>query len=142
MAMVMKRILHIIRDYDHEYTEFSLAIFKFIFGVWFLLPFDTFSDTNTYRLMGQIAPEEVWGILFLVIGVIQMWGLVDGRHYIIRSWVSLIGVNLWLALSILSLYGNPSSPGFGVTLVFSLSNIVIYLRLREINQYVSQRHTR
>ena len=53
-----------------------------LFGVWLLLPGTTFSISSSYRIMGQLAPEELWGESFAILGGALVW----------------VGLTLWLRL--------------------------------------------
>ena len=41
-------------------------------GTWLLLPINTFASTPSYQLLADIAPEWVWGLLFLIFGITQL----------------------------------------------------------------------
>lgn len=68
----MKKLLLFILDTDTFSLETMLGIESFLWGLWLLLPFDTFSASPVYSVMNQIAPEHVWGIGMIVLGIAQI----------------------------------------------------------------------
>ena len=53
---------------------------------------------QTYALMSEIAPEEVWGAGFLLQGVVMIWSLLLGYRTKITLWAdAILGAFLWTA---------------------------------------------
>lgn len=136
---IIPRLWHVIRDYDHEYTEFQLAAIKTFTGFWLIMPWDTFGTASGTKYFSTLSPEYIWGLVFICFGIPQMWLVLHGKHYRARSYFAFGGILMWVLFTILSLFGNWQGVGWGWTTLLALSNIVIYLRLKNVGDYVAQR---
>jgi hypothetical protein len=133
------RLWHIIRDFDHEYTEFFLGTVKTFTGIWLLMPWDTFGSSRGTQYFTSLSPEVLWGLIFLLIGAPQFFLVLHGNNYKQRAWLSFAGMIMWILFTVLSLFGNWRGLGFIWTSLLAVSNIGIYLRLKNISDYVDQR---
>lgn len=105
------RVMGILLYDDADLVEFALALLAIAYGAWLLLPMDVFEmDTPVYAQMAKLAPEYVWGNLFLALGVIQMAAWLLGRH-LARRILSLVGFFFWILLAFMFLFGDVRSTG-------------------------------
>lgn len=136
---LLNRVLHIIRDFDHEYSEFMLALFKTLIGFWYLMPWSSFSASPTGKSFSEFAPEWVWGLCFFVFGVVQLYCVMQGARYKLRATLSMAGMWLWIIFTVLTVLSNWRGVGWIITFIFILTNIVIYLRLKNVSAYAASR---
>ena len=64
-----------VRDYtkiSSSGIEIQNGLSGLLTGTWLLLHVNTFASTPSYQLLADIAPEWVWGLLFLIFGITQL----------------------------------------------------------------------
>ncbi|MEL6680650.1 MAG: hypothetical protein AAFQ51_18250, partial [Pseudomonadota bacterium] len=64
---------------DTRLLEITLALVMLVRGIMKLTP-GSVTDYDVYSVFHQIAPEEVWGVLFAVCGIVHLVALyINGR---------------------------------------------------------------
>lgn len=76
----MKRLLFILKRADTEPIELLNAITLSVVGLILILPGPTFSISNLFSVIALIAPEEIWGGSFLLIGLSGLAVIGWGRR--------------------------------------------------------------
>ncbi len=78
LEYMRKKALGVIyNEYSPKPIEFMSAVAMTLWGLWLLLPWDTFS-TPAYAFMSNIAPEAVWGLAMFFIGIVQFGYVIYG----------------------------------------------------------------
>lgn len=79
---------------------FCTAGIKMWYGIWLLSPFwDAFAiNPAAYGAMSMYASRWIWGTLFFVIGIVQMYALWADR-YKLRSYIGYMSLALFLFLT-------------------------------------------
>ena len=86
------------------------ALFMLGQGLWFALPFDTFTVTKAFRAVALFSTEGFWALAFCVLVALRLDALlVDDRRA--REFWTLVAVVLWTTLGLALILGNPTSPG-------------------------------
>lgn len=76
---IPSRLAYILWKSDLEATRLGLSIGSLLWALLLFWPGDLFSPSRTtYRLMAEIAPEEVWALAFLVQGLVMLYSLLWG----------------------------------------------------------------
>lgn len=123
--------LRAVLAYPSEPTELFLSVGSIFWGGWLLLPFDTFPSAPAYNAMALIAPEPVWGLWFVLVGIAWFAGLLAkvGRW---RRWCALAASWDWCFVAVC--FGLASGPNTGVvTYSFvAAASAWAYLRLSEV----------
>ena len=79
-------------------TRFLLALSSLTWAFLLLLPGDLFQGRPTYAIMNAIAPENVWGILFAIHGVVALHTLInDTRNTVTLCFDGFLGCIIWTA---------------------------------------------
>lgn len=108
----MQRLLRLyFYDIRPTFNELAIGNFAIIWGVTILLPEVAFTQVSAYRFLLAIAPEMVWGLLLLAIGVIQAY-LSSTAYTKARLYVAYLAVVVWLFLTMLSLVNNVYGAGW------------------------------
>ncbi len=82
-------------------TRLFLSLASFLWGVMLLLPSDVFSR-STYKLMAEVAPEEVWAILFLIHSLWSYYTLkCNIRNRFSLALDAFLGCVLWTGSTLL-----------------------------------------
>lgn len=94
---IKSRIYHILWKSDLEATRLYLSLGSLLWAALLFWPGELFSPTRkTYELMARIAPEEVWGALFLLQGSVMLYSLLWGYRTRLSFYVDgVLGVLLW-----------------------------------------------
>jgi len=125
----LHRLRAILIDRDFEFSELFNGAMTAVCGAWFLLPFTTFGSTPTFAAMRDLAPEAVWGIAMVALGIVQLVGLIaDWWRW--RRWSAMASCGVWIFLSVLVVRSNPASPDAGMYFLLALSAAWAYLRMR------------
>lgn len=126
----IQRLRALLVDYDFEFSELLNGLAATLWGLWLLLPWNTFGRTATFAAMRDTGvPEWLWGTVIFTLGIIQIAGLVAGWwRWRRRSALILCGV--WAFIAVMFAQANISSTGTVIYPLFSLSAMWAYLRMR------------
>lgn len=106
----------------------SAAILLLPWGIWLMLPLDTFGTGLAYRTMGALAPEAVWGVIFASVGVLLYVGTVLGHARVQAVAAGLAALAFALIASTL-LFGNPAGAGW---LTFSIPAVANFWAFKKL----------
>lgn len=98
-----------------------------MWGLWLLLPFQTFGGTRSFSVMDAVAPEWAWGLLMGAGGA----GAIIGALLERMRWVqfgTLTCFYMWGAISVATVASHPTSTGVPVYTVLSLSALASWFR--------------
>lgn len=115
------RALHVAFRSDLHGVRMLLAMSELIWAVTLFWPGDTFGRP-TYSVMAAVAPEWLWGLIFLATAVVQ-WRILISGHYHGRFAVSFAAFNslLWWFVVVsmyLSVYPPPAAISGELALAF------------------------
>lgn len=113
--------------------EYHCAGMSILWGAWLLLPMRTFLIPS-YALFAKLAPEWLWGAIFLTWGVAHLLSIRNGEYRSRRAF-ALAGVFKWVALMTLYLFSSQSGLGAAFSASFAIASFFNYLALgvREAN---------
>ena len=97
LSYLKKRLYEIIWCSDLLTTRVSLAIGSLLWGILLLWPGVLFTPARTtYRLMAEVANENVWGVIFVIHALVSFWQLIT-RHLKSTCAIAnnLVGCVLW-----------------------------------------------
>jgi hypothetical protein len=97
-----------------------------LWGLWLLMPWDTFSTAAVFATLSAIVPEWVWGLATLVSG--SLWLLVRPMH--LRAWLALWAIFYWLIISIAYAVGNYRSTAMAVYPLYIFVAWMAYLEIK------------
>lgn len=129
---MLKRMMWKIALADTTPVESITAVQSMLFGLWLVLPFDTFGSGSVFDVMHQIAPEDWWGILMMALGIAQLLS-VHMKHIEYRIWVTRVMLPVWLIIDASFLLSRTASSASITYFVFVLCSIwsLISLALRQ-----------
>ncbi len=85
-----------------------------------------------FRPMEVLAPEPVWGLLYLLAGLFTGWSAVDGRREIRRR-STLLMACLWVFLIVMFAQSDPRALSVYLIAVEALSSAWAFFRLNSRN---------
>ena len=109
-------------------TETILASSALSWGIWLLLPFNTYGSSVTFSVLADIAPEWVVGSAMFLAGLLLFVGGVR-QSYCLRRW-SLVAIALmWAILWMAFLLGNWRSTATVTYIWWFVLSVYSYLRV-------------
>lgn len=129
---MLKRMMWKIALTDTTPVESITAVQSMLFGLWLILPFDTFDSGSVFDIMSKIAPEVFWGVLMTILGVSQLY-VVHLKRVIYRIWVTRIMLPVWLIIDLSFLLSRTASSASVTYFVFVMCSVwsLISLALRQ-----------
>lgn len=134
-AQVTDVFFDILTRKDFDSAELFSSAFKVLWGGWLLLPMDTFGASGDFRLMRSafawqpyLAPEAIWGLLLVGLGLNHIHALAT-RRFRMRRRAVRIGAGIWSAVAVLVFAASPGGPGLVVYGMLALANAWAYWRL-------------
>ena len=128
LLSILTRMLSLFTRTETSLGEFWGSTMLIAMGVWLLLPMSTFSVIPAYRFMGTVAPEPVWGIASLGLGLFQSAGNISKVRRM-RSTGSFVASVLFGFVAALAIISQPESLLAPICGTASFVEGVIYLRL-------------
>lgn len=90
----------------------ACAFLLLLIGLGFAMPWSIWAaGPNGWRAMSQTPlPEEAWGLLFVLIGGMQLWAMRQNspRHLLWRRWLLPLNALCFLLLLWMALLSNPT----------------------------------
>ena len=117
----------IVRDFDTEPAELLGVILTTLWGLWLLLPMQTFHSSVAYNALA-VVPEWLLGSVLLVIGMHAGAALRDGRVSRRRE-AALSMFGGWFAIAAAFAWGDITNTGVVVYGVVAVAAGWVYLRL-------------
>lgn len=113
---------------DYDMSEAVLAIGAFVCGIWLLIPYwDTFESARGFTAMADVAPENWWGSLFLLVSGMHLWGtLTQARRT--RIWAAFIALFVWSVVSLGFLQSNVAGLAGPTFAIFALLSLWVAVR--------------
>jgi len=107
------------------------SIFLIVLGVWIANPFtDSFVGKPSYRVMHEVFPESVWGLMFLSAGIAKLISSLRGMYTLART-VALYIFSLWFITAGAIIWSTSSAP---------IVPISIYLAIQAAHHYIMINH--
>lgn len=114
---------------DRYLLEIQNSILSVIVGIWFLTYLSIIDLIPDSFLYLAYIPLYVWGIIYLVFGIIHILCLFTGFRRI-RKQIMLVNSGLWAFLSIQLLLANPYSLIGYWTIIFMIMTFIAFLRVQ------------
>ncbi len=107
---------------------FILSLYTTLWGLWVANPYwDTFSKAGIYEKLKDLAPEWVWGLAVLVIGISMFLSFAINNWYPGISWSARIGTLVWFVIFLFYISTDATSTAwitaFTITLLYALITV-------------------
>lgn len=131
MAVLLRR--------DIELVELLSGLGLLLWGLWLANPWTSvFAGTRAYALMSDVAPEWVWGSVYVLVGAAQYGTLLTG-HIRLRQSGCMAALAAWAVITYIVGRGNPTSTGIVIYGLLALSNVLLLMRLEMRKWFVRER---
>ncbi len=125
---LVARLDEILWKRDFEFAELLSGLTAALWGLWLLLPWDTFEPSPGFSVMRVLAPEWGWGLVMTFIGISQLYALlIDERRP--RLNFSLMASAAWVFIATAVGWANPTGTGVIIFSMFALSAFWAFLRI-------------
>jgi hypothetical protein len=123
--LLLKLVDGVRHHFPGRATEWLFAVIMINWGWILLLPHDTFSLSSSYGVLLTVAPEEVWGIGCLIVGLVRFIALVINGTFAdspyarrsphVRAVMSALSCFFWMQISLSFLVAlGDKPPGTGI----------------------------
>lgn len=104
---------------------FFVGFTLFLMGGWLVAPWDTFSTSNLYSFMDEVAIEEAWGFVMMASSSFMVISAFRRRPRDVALG-SLVAAMTWFLVMASFIAGNPSSITVPIGLVMTLRCMSIH----------------
>jgi len=111
---------------DSLWLEVQGALFLTLTGLWYLMPYSTFTTSPVYTLLAKIVPENIWGSVFLGLGISYIAAILLWKP-IIRRVAAFFASLLLMFFSVLFFIGSNAGMGFIAFFSLSLGQTIVML---------------
>jgi len=126
------RLARVIVTADPTPIELLSAIMAFGWGILLALPANTFATSPTYNAMSSLAPERVWAIAMLAIGLLQAAATLHGKVKA-RKPLAFFATLTWAFIAVMMISANAVSTAGVAYGVVTLLSLWSYLRMDVFN---------
>jgi len=105
--------------FEKNFPEAILAFATAFYGIWLLFPPDRLSYAQGYQAAVDIAPSWVWGLVFLVTGGANLWGILCRRGDLVRISSKILSF-MWFVVAFLFAWSAIFSPGWILILCIAI----------------------
>lgn len=112
--------------YDTEPLETWLDIAIGSWGLYILLPFDTFASSPTYAAIHGLVPEYALGIVMLTMAIAQFYGI--GSSHMMRRYALLAQSTLCLFIMLTFVFSNVQTTGIPTFFALSMGCLFSYIK--------------
>ena len=101
-TMILTRLRYIILCSSMKSVRFTIAVSSLIFAILLWWPGTLFTPARgTYRLMSEIADENVWGLVFFIHAIASLYTLLFNRYCRIGFVLdALLGAVVWTVATV------------------------------------------
>ena len=110
--------------------EFLCGLQAVLWGIWIFNPWwDSFPASTAYRFMAQLAPEALWGLIVLALGLAQWLAALTGRLLPIRRAIAVSAIFVWVTITLSFAFGNVRSTAMPNSAIAAIFNILAFAEI-------------
>lgn len=122
------RIKRMLLLYDWEIVEVQGAILKIAWGIWLILPMQTFATSQVYSGLAAVTRnEDVWGTFLILLGISHFVGVAVGGKW--RRRFVMLAAMFWLFSSISFFIARPGTILAPLAFVIFIFMGINYIRI-------------
>lgn len=130
--MIHDRIFTIFRYAVGQVKAIEVAIIASLMWWAFILfiPLETFDSAPAYKAMANIAREEVWSIVFLIVALINLYGMIC-EDFKFRQAGLIISTGLWIFVATMFAISDIATTGTGIYFIVACLNAFVVYKVGE-----------
>lgn len=90
----------------------------------------TFESAKAYKAMSNIASEEVWSGIFLVVAVVNLYGMIF-ENYKVRQGGLIISTGLWIFIAAMFAVSDMATTNTGIYFIVACLNAFVVYKVGE-----------
>jgi len=106
-----------------------MGTYTLVWGLWLAMPWATFNRSPIYEMMNTLAPELVWGLAAMGIGLMMLHGVFKMSYNALHRG-ALAGFYYWLVVSGFYIVGSWQSVGWINACMVSIYCAFVAINLR------------
>lgn len=118
-----------------------LGLYTFVWGAWIANPFwSVFSRAPLYDAMAVFAPEWVWGLFAIIVGIVMIYGVLKPSYRTLSNG-ALVSTWHWTTICVFYFVADWMSTGGVTCLMLGVYSAFIYLNIR-VNRVLPDKQRR
>lgn len=110
----MRRLRYLLFELDSSWMPVASGVVAVGWGLLLLLTNGTFTSSPSYSAMLDVAPADVWGLILLGAGGLQLTMVLTNWHWLMQGINNAWLTGIWTFLTLGLFWGNPLSTGVTV----------------------------
>lgn len=127
LRLAPARLWWVLSKAHSDLTELLFSLIAIIWGLWLLLPFNSFGSSPSWSAMLAFASEDTWAIWILIIGLIQFLG-VACNYESSRKRSPFVLFLTWLCVAAGLIFTSPITTGIPLYGSIAIIQGLLYLR--------------
>lgn len=126
----IKRLREIVLGQGTDWAELQAAVLMLLLGIWLLFCVHIAADDldAVYQVLFQEIPGSFWGICFVVLGSLIMYGLLWEKRRV-RIVTSMLAFAWWCHVLVLYIQHSPTGFAVPASLMLAISSGWCHVRL-------------
>lgn len=104
----------------------SLLWWSFILAV----PTSTFDSAKAYSAMSNVAPEEVWSVIFFILAIVNLYGMIS-EAFQARMLGLICSCGLWAFVATMFAISDIATTGTGIYFIVACLNAFVVYKVGE-----------
>lgn len=105
--------------FGKNFPEAILAGATTLYGLWITFPPDSLQYAQGYELLAAYMPFWVWGAMFFIVGVTNLWGVLRRRGDLVRFTSRILSL-MWFFVAFMFGWAALFSPGWILILTMAV----------------------
>jgi len=97
--------------FEKNFPEAILAVSTALYGGWITVPPNSLEYSQGYGVITALVPSWTLGVVFLVVGLTNLWGVLRRKGDLVRSTSRVLSV-MWFMLAFLYAWSAVFAPGW------------------------------
>jgi hypothetical protein len=128
MALTADRVAEITDSNSYAFSIYHLSLLTFLWGIWLILPFGTFTNVASYEALAKLGSEFAFGVIAAGIAIAKIHFLILKKR-ISLALLCLMNGYLWILVGFSFFAANISNTGGLVYVMLGLYELWLYKRL-------------
>ena len=127
-------IKEILGHLSNQFRVIEVAIIAALLWWAFILivPVNTFASSDVYNTMANVAREEVWGIFFLAVALLNLYSMIMDK-FALNVIALVISSGIWAYIATAFAISDIATTGTGVYYILACLNTFVVYKVGELH---------